>query len=212
VHVLEVDGRHRRPHSNRFRALGGPVLLAAALLPSCGDCWSGQITTTCAVTGAVSGVSADGTTYTNQAGGEASCPSAASLRDPSKTGGARDPITAPADLTVALRFGVLWSNGVASSVQLELVVHDVALGPSEIALDDARATLAGWSGLQGHASIATLSQDCSHGKYSCLIALHATVTLAATNAFGDSVSLTGATVDVSETYARQKIMCAQVGE
>ena len=68
-----------------------------------------------------------------------------------------------------------------------------------------------WSG-QITTSIATLTQDCSHGSTSCLIALHATVTVAATNAFGDSISLTGATVDVSETYARQKIMCAQVGE
>ena len=159
------------------------------------------------------GLRADGATYTNQPPGmAASCPSAPSLRDPSMTGGARDPITAPADLTVALRFGVLWSDGVASNVQLELVIHDVALGPAEIDLDDTRAQLAGWSGLQGHASIATLAQDCSHDKYSCLIALHGTVTLAATNAFGDSVSLTGATVDVSETYTRQKIMCAQVGE
>jgi hypothetical protein len=211
--VLEVDGRHRRPHSNRFRALGGPVLLAAALLPSCGDCWSGQITTSCEVSGTLMGQRADGATYTNQPPEMAtSCPSAPSLRDPAMTGGARDPVTAPADLTVALRFGVLWSDGVASNVQLQLTIHDVAFGHAEIALDDTRATLAGWNGLQGHASIAALSQDCSHGNYSCLIALHATFDVSAANAFGDSVSLTGATVDVSETYARQKIMCAQVGE
>jgi hypothetical protein len=184
------------------------VLLLLSLLPGCGDCWSDHITTDCQVAGTVQGQFSDGTTYANSAPGLGSCPSRPSLGDPYGPG----PATMPEDLITELSFDARRSIGDITLVDLKLTIHSVAPGSSEIDLDDTRAAIQGYSGLQGHISIAVLSQDCSHGSYSCLIELHATLTVSAVSSFGDSVSLTAATLDVSETYARVKIMCAQVGE
>jgi hypothetical protein len=124
----------------------------------------------------------------------------------------REPATTPEDLKTIPMFDVRGADGSPGSVALILTIHDVALGPSETDLDDSRARIEGWTGLQGHVTIKTLSQDCSHGSHSCLLDLHATLTLSAHSSYGDTLSLTGATLDVSETYKRQKVMCVQIGE
>ena len=99
-----------------------------------------------------------------------------------------------------------------AGLDLPLTVRNVPLGPSEIELDDTRALIEGWSGLQGHLSISTLSEDCSHGSSYCLIELHATLALTAVGTDGSTLSLTAAVFDVQDTYSRQPTMCAVVGE
>jgi hypothetical protein len=213
VHVLEVDGRHRRPHSNRFHPFEVLVLLALAWLPGCGDCWSWQITSDCQVTGTVVERFVDGRTYDNQSQGlEAVCPAGASLGSASPVENVHDQATAPADLKAIPMFDLRAADGSTGGVALILTIHDVALGPSEIDLDDTRARVEGWTGLQGHISITTLSQDCSHGSHSCALDLHATLNLSARSDYGDTLTVTGGKLDVTETYVRRQVMCVQIGE
>ena len=131
------------------------------------------------------------------------------------TGGAQAAST-PQDLNAGLTFEVRVNDGPAAGnafdITLKLVVRDVPLGPSEIDLDDTRATIDGWSGLQGHMSITALSQDCSHGDKWCLLDLHATFSVSATGP-GGTLTLTGVALDALDTYSQWKVMCeSHIGE
>jgi hypothetical protein len=121
-------------------------------------------------------------------------------------------IAFPQDMTVEMPFLTRLATGEAHLVDLNLTVRQVSDGPSQIDLDDTRAALDGWSGVQGQVSVTTLAQDCSHGGDDCLIQLHATIELSATNAGGDTIRVTGATLDQEDTYFDEPTMCAQVGE
>ena len=195
-----------------MRPLAAAVVLPPllSLLSACGDCTTGVVSTECRIAGNVQVQFPDGTTTTNQAPGlDASC-----LPWSFQFGSRRDPIAAPQDLVAGLRFEVIRSTAPSSTelVDLELTIAEVPLGPSEIDLDDTRARLEGWSGLQGHMSITTLSQDCSNGRYNCLLELHATLAVSAVAADGGTLSLTEAALHVRDTYSRQATMCAVVGE
>jgi hypothetical protein len=97
------------------------------------------------------------------------------------------------------------------AVPLNLMIRDVPVGPSEIDLDETRATLEGWPDLQGHLSITALSQDCSHGAHYCLVAVDATLSASARRD-GAVLSVTGVTLTARGTYLRSKEMCAVIGE
>ena len=118
----------------------------------------------------------------------------------------------PQDMTVTMPFLTRLTTGESHSVDLTLIVRQVAAGPSQVDLDDTRAALDGWSGLHGHVSITTLTQDCSHGASDCIIELHATIELSATSAGGDTLGISGAMLDRQDTYFDVPAMCAQIGE
>jgi hypothetical protein len=191
-----------------------PAVILCILLASvsgCGDCYSSGVKTDCLLDGDVEGQSSDGTTYSNrQPGLAASCPTA-SFGGRSFGGGVAAG-SSPQDLNVGLMFDTRVDTNPpsADSLTLKLTVRSVPLGPSEIDLDDTRATISGWSGLQGHISVTALSVDCSHGEFYCLLDLHATLAVSATSLDGRTLSLTGTTLDVHDSYWREKVMCTGV--
>jgi hypothetical protein len=185
----------------------------AGLVSGCGDCLNTHITTECQVTGDLQGEWADGTTYSNEGPGlEASCPTV-SYGGRSYSGGGH-PVSSPQDLDIGLTFDARVNAGQPAAggavvVTLKLVVRDVAPGPSEIDLDDTRATISGWSGLQGHLSIRAISQDCSHGDNYCLLALHATLSVSAGGSDGN-LTLTGVALDALDAYRQDAVMCTGI--
>jgi hypothetical protein len=98
------------------------------------------------------------------------------------------------------------TGAAARFVDLRLTVLDVPEGPSEIELDDTRATIDEWGDIQGHISIATLTRDRTNGPRFPLTTLHATLALSATNAAGETLTLS-VTLDLRETYGTHDIMC-----
>jgi len=184
-----------------------------SLLSGCGDCWHTEVDTRCDVAGHLEVTSAGGPTYDNQ-GLSASCPTL-SFGGRSYSGGSL-PDSPPQDLNMGLMFTARETTGsatVSSTVAytLKMVVRDVPPGPSEIDLDDARATLSGWSDLHGHVSISELSRDCSHGQDLCLLTLHATFAVSASSPDG-TLSLSGVTLDAQDEYVHVQTMCAVIGE
>jgi hypothetical protein len=196
-----------------------PAAVLLAVLPSvasCGPCWNTHVATTCGVTGDVSGTFSDGQPFDNRSSGlSATCPTV-SFGGRNYSGGAL-PATAPQDLNLGLTFQVRITTvpvtpGSAFTLPLKLAIRSVPLGPSEFDLDDARATLEGHDGLQGHIGITELSQDCSsHGDNFCLLALHATVSVSA-GGNGGTLTLTDVVLDAQDMYARTEVMCAVIGE
>ena len=186
----------------------GMTLLS--LVAGCGDCLSSNVTTECQVTGTLQGaVFRRNDLQQSGPGLAASCPTV-SYGGRTYSGGGH-PASSPQDLNVGLSFdarvdaGQLAAGG-AVAVTLKLVVRDVPPGPSEIDLDDTRAAITGWSGLNGHLSITALSQDCSHGNDWCLLDLHATLSVAALGSDG-TLALTGVALAAQDTYRSDKVMC-----
>jgi len=186
-----------------------------SLLSGSGDCWNTFVTTRCSVAGDLEGTSAGGTSYDNHSPNqEASCPTV-SFGGRGYSGGSL-PDSSPQDLNMGLMFTARETTepapaGSQVAFTLKMTVRDVPLGPSEIDLDDARATLSGWSDLHGHISISELSRDCSRGQDYCLLRLHATFAVSGTSP-DSTLSLTGVTLDAQDGYERVMTMCAVIGE
>ena len=186
-------------------------------MAGCGDCWSEGVATDCRIAGTLQGRFADGTDFSNQAPGlDATCLPRSFMFGSQRFAGGREQVLGLQDLVAGLRFDVrptfITDGSGTVRLDLPLTVRNAPLGPSEIDLDDSRALIEGWSGLQGHLSVITLSEDCSHGIYYCLIELHATLALTAVATDGSTVSLTAAMFDVQDTYSREPTACAVVGE
>jgi hypothetical protein len=174
----------------RVQSAAAACLLAVSFVSGCGDCWGDGYDTDCQIVGHLQ----DGS-YDNQG-------PVPGQKCAARLGTWREVVSAPQDLWIEVSF---------DAVMVALTVRDVPLGPSEIDLDDTRAAIEGWSGLQGHLSITAASQDCSNGNYECLLAMHATLSVSGNNRDGPA-SLTEATLDQRETFVRIKTMCAVLGE
>jgi hypothetical protein len=188
------------------------MLILLGLSSGCGDCYSTGIAPDFHLTATVQGQLADGRTFDTHYTDLEAPNSSASVQFGMPAAYHSLPITFPQDMIVTMPLVVGLSDGSNYRLALQLTVRQVPSGPSEIDLDDTRAQVDGWSQVQGHLSMTTLSQDCSNGSHDCLIAMHGGLSLSATNAAGDTFSLTGGVLDLKETYYRVQIMCAQIGE
>ena len=176
---------------------------AVLLLAGC-SCHHEEIVTDCRVAGQLTDHQADVKYVSTGLPADVTCFSDSFSFVGSQTAASRD-------LTFAVRFHVRDSNAASPTdqtfpfVQFKMTVHDVPLGPSEIELDDTRAQVEGCTGLQGHLTIASLSQSC-HDSIFCPIDLGATLTFAAvTTADRSMLSLTAATVDVHQAYVKRDV-------
>lgn len=182
-------------------------------LPSGCECRDHGTTRSLEVTADVQGRLTDGRTFDNHEPLLAySNPGAGLAFGAANALASHAPIALPDDMTVDMPFLTHYADGGNHRIDLRLTVRDVPAGPSEIDLDETRAALDGWSGLQGHLSITLLAQDCGHGAYDCWLQLHATLDMSALDAAGDAISMTGAMLDAKETYYDVPTMCAQIGE
>jgi hypothetical protein len=195
-----------------MRCLAAATWVLLLVSPGCGDCWSSGITPDFRLTATLQGQLADGRTFDTQYTDlEAPNPSA-SVQFGMPAAYHSRPIAFPQEMIVTMPLVVRLSDGASDRLSLQLTVREVPSGPSEIDLDDARALVDGWSNVRGHLGITKLSQDCSNGSQNCVIEMHGELSLSATNAAGDTFSMTGATFDLQETYYRVQITCAQIGE